>query len=240
MKRNGKKTYAVAHPSNDPPRIQSTGDGSPTLFSPLYEATYHSVHGALTESEHVFIRNGLKFWLSHNEHVPIVHVLEMGLGTGLNALLTCLHMGDSNRMVQYEAWEKHPLPHSVWQALDFPVQDKGQFNQWLKVLHKAEMDIPVTIGPWFVLVKKNNDLLKEKPVGPFDVIYYDAFGPETQPEVWTTETLAAVCQTLASGGVFVTYCAKGDVRRSLISLGLDVQRLPGPPGKREMLRAIKL
>lgn len=228
-----------AKPWDDRPVIRTTGDGSPTLFSPHFNTTYHSIHGAVKESEHVFLLQGLQFWLSRHRQASELRIFEMGLGTGLNAMLSCHHTADNGVSVHYQAWEKYPLPRSVWQAITFPTPMKELFDPWMTSLHEASWDTPIFLSPSFALTKRYADLLTDRPAGPFDVVYYDAFGPETQPELWTTEVLGYICDQLDSGGVFVTYCAKGDVRRSLCSLGLEVHRLPGPPGKREMLRAIK-
>lgn len=229
----------TAEPWDDLPEIRTTGDGSPTLFLPFFDATYHSVHGAVKESEHVFLHHGLHFWLSQHTHTKNLRIFEMGLGTGLNAVLTCRDTAKEQVSVHYQAWELYPLPRSIWCALTFPTPKDEQFRDWFTSLHEATWNVPIELSSWFTITKRNADLISQVPSGPIDVIYYDAFGPETQPGLWTTEILASVCQEMATGGVFVTYCAKGEVRRSLCSLGLEVHRLPGPPGKREMLRAIK-
>lgn len=225
------------HYKEDQPLIRRTGDGSPTLISPRYGTTYHSIHGARTESDHVFIAHGLRHWSENHPFENEIRVFEMGFGSGLNALLTCQHSASSGLSIQYRAYETIPLAESVWRSLASELQLSDKEKQWFERMHAGPWNAPCDISSSFCLEKSLADLLLDPPSGRFDLIYYDAFGPETQPELWTLACLDSIIRLLQPEGIFTTYCAKGEVRRSLIALGLQVERLPGPPGKREMLRA---
>lgn len=220
------------------PLIQITGDGSPTLYSPFFQASYHSRHGAIQESLHVFIEAGLLYILAQHPPDMPIHVLEMGLGTGLNAFLTRMQTRGRCPVV-YTAFETHPLPPELGASLPYPTSFGTEETTFWADMHYADWDKPIPIRTDFTLIKRNTDITTALLPQGQHLIYYDAFGPETQPELWTTSALEHVCQTLLPGGALVTYCAKGEVRRSLTGLGLQVERLPGPPGKREMLRAIR-
>jgi tRNA U34 5-methylaminomethyl-2-thiouridine-forming methyltransferase MnmC len=218
------------------PEIRITGDGSPTLFSPRYQATYHSLHGALRESQHVFIHAGLHHRLQY-PFTPPVRIFEMGFGTGINAFLSWCEAENWGLSLEYTALERHPLPEAIWQALPRGEGLQDEAPVVFDHLHAAPWGVNSSLSPHFRIQKLEACLETASLQGPYDVIFYDAFGPGTQPALWTTEILLKVCNELEVGGVFVTYCAKGEVRRTLQHLGLVVERLPGPPGKREMLRA---
>lgn len=220
------------------PEIRQTGDGSPTLFSPAFQATYHSVHGAIRESQHVFIDAGLRY-VSGREPFRAVKVLEMGLGTGLNAWLSALYALDHGVSVDYTAVERYPIPGSMASELDYSGLFRPEMNELFTAIHRAEWEVPVHLTGNFTLTKRSLDIEALCVQAAFDLIYYDAFGPETQPELWTATALGRMADALMPGGSLVTYCAKGEVRRIMQRQGLRVDRLPGPPGKREMLRAVK-
>jgi tRNA U34 5-methylaminomethyl-2-thiouridine-forming methyltransferase MnmC len=219
--------------------IITTADGSHSLLNTSLQETYHSVHGAIQESKHVFIRRGLEYFLTGNPTKRDVRILEIGFGTGLNALLTALYAGQTQIQVHYQSWEAFPLPEDIYGKLNYSAAlDSGSlFLQ----LHEAAWNSEVTLTDTFTLEKKIGDVMTDdmKSGSPFDIIFYDAFAPSKQPELWTPDVLKKVTDTLAPGGVWVTYCAKGQLRRDLKSLALRVESLPGPPGKREMLRATK-
>lgn len=207
--------------------IQQTADGSATLFVPDMDEHYHSVKGARTESQHIFIEMGLRA-----SHVPKPHVLEMGFGTGLNAWLTLLAAEADRREVHYTTLERYPLSPEEADALHYA--DSPLFRQ----LHTAPWETDVRLTPWFTLRKLKTDVLSYHPTEMFDVVYWDAFAPEKQPEMWGEPLLQTICHSMNPGGLLTTYCAKGCVRRRLQSIGFCVERLPGPPGgKREMIRA---
>ncbi|PWH85508.1 tRNA (5-methylaminomethyl-2-thiouridine)(34)-methyltransferase MnmD [Brumimicrobium oceani] len=217
-------------------QIITTKDGSKTLYLPdLYEH-YHSNHGALQEAMHVFIKSG---WDEiEKDHV---NILEVGFGSGLNAIITVNASLKDNKKVYYAGLEAFPVTQEEVDLLGYAeLEDiepvKTEFNK----MHATKWDVPEEINELFTLEKiqqKMEDFVPKKE--SFDLIYFDAFGPRAQPFMWTDEVLSKMYDALSTNGIFVTYCAKGDVRRSLIALGFEVEKIPGPPGKREMLRARK-
>lgn len=168
-----------------------------------------------------------------------ISIFEMGLGTGLNVLLSLEYISQrKNLSINYISIELHPLAESCWTLLDYNAAGDPKY---FEAIHKAPWHIVNRISPNFTLEKKLLNITEYTPsIEQVDLIYYDAFGPGIQPALWTTATLQKMVDMLVPGGVFVTYCAKGEVRRILSGLGLKMERLPGPPGKREMLRGIKI
>lgn len=219
-----------------PLEVITTGDGSHSLLNAALQETYHSRHGAVRESTHVFIDHGLR--VAELIHPEPLRILEIGFGTGLNALLTLLEAGRRSLKITYESWEKFPLPAEVVEQLNYGaiVSDTESF----RLLHESPWDTLVAIHPCFELYKRAKDILTEPLEGNFDLVYYDAFAPSKQPEMWTLDVLRKVTSSLSPGGLWVTYCAKGQVKRDLAALGLTVETLPGPPGKKEMTRATRL
>lgn len=217
--------------------IELTADGSHTLFVHALNEHYHSTNGALKESEHVFIDAGLRYCKKSN-----LKVLEIGFGTGLNAFLTLLDILQSERKVSYLAIEANPLPYHIVERLNYPKMigdiDSGLFHK----LHMAKWGIDVGIRPEFSLTKIKADLTQFdfNAVENVDLVYFDAFAPDKQPDMWKQYLFDNLFSRMNDNGVLVTYCAKGEVRRSMQRAGFTVYRLPGPPGKREMLRAVKL
>lgn len=214
-----------------------TQDGSHTVVAERYGVSYHSKYGAIRESMHVFIEAGLRPYLYAGGQVA---VLEAGLGTGLNVFLTYLAAKSVQAAIYYEALEAFPLEPEFAAQLNYPSvlgvpEDVGVFS----AIHREAWDHPVFLGPKFQFRKIKGKFEAYRGVGPFDVIYYDAFSPGAQPEVWKSEVLAYFYASLRPGGTMVTYCAKGEVKRTLKALGFEIEALPGPPGKREMVRAIK-
>jgi tRNA U34 5-methylaminomethyl-2-thiouridine-forming methyltransferase MnmC len=216
------------------PRLIITKDGSHSLLNEQLNETYHSVHGALQESRYVFIEQGLKFWL--NEHSSTASIFEVGFGTGLNALLTMEYVKSMNVQVSYTTIEAFPLSVEVWGQLNY-AEAIGLPNEF-QSLHNCEWNLIHQLITGFEFLKKKTtlQLLDIKP-GQYDIIFYDAFAPSKQPEMWAIDLLAKVISGLLPGGIFVTYCAKGQLKRDLRQLGLTVETLPGPPGKKEMVRA---
>ncbi len=212
-----------------------TEDGSHSLFHSGLNETYHSIHGAIQESKHVFIQAGLEHWLKNNKKRNL-RIFEVGFGTGLNAFLTCLYPSHEIK-IYYESWEASPIDIEVSRQLNYP--DVLGSPELFSDLHKAFWDQAVVISKAFTLHKHKGDIIHDRlsESSLFDLIYYDAFGPSKQPEMWTKEVLSKVVDLLDEGGCFVTYCAKGQVKRDLKSLGLKVETLPGPPGKLQMIRA---
>jgi len=214
--------------------IVTTSDGSHTIYIPELDEHYHSVHGAIQESEHVFLKNGYDF--CKNE--PL-NILEIGFGTGLNALLTALRAISGNRKVNYMAIEKYPVENKIVKVLNYPLFTGLKGKEIFNEIHSCEWGKNIDICNNFCINKIHGDLLTERLSGYFNMVYFDAFGPDKQPEMWTKNILMKISQVTAENGIFVTYSAKGEVRRNLAACGFRVFRLPGPPGKREMLRAIK-
>ncbi len=213
--------------------IQLTEDGSHTLFIPEMNEHYHSVNGAVTESIHVYIQAGFNQCTKKE-----VRVLELGFGTGLNALLTCLEAEQKGCMVHYTALEKFPLDDETIQYLNYgAIHIKA--SSIYPTLHTCPWGNPEKITPHFSLTKINIDFADYEYTGPFDVVYYDAFAPDKQSEVWTPELFRKIYASMNPGGILTTYCAKGSVRRMMQNAGFKPERIPGPPGKREMLRANK-
>ena len=235
--------------------IERTEDGSATLFVPELNEHYHSVKGARTESQHIFIDMGLKASAAIRPRI-----LEIGFGTGLNALLTLESAGQEKRAVHYTGIELYPLS---WEEVDvLNYSDHPLFKE----LHTAPWDTDVNITPYFTLHKIQGDVNKvisgerlgisdKSPINHsslianplsltpnpyFDLVYFDAFAPEKQPEMWSEELFRNIYASMNANGILTTYCAKGVIRRLLQAVGFTVERLPGPPGgKREILRATK-
>lgn len=216
--------------------IRQTKDGSTTLFVPELNEHYHSINGALQESLHVFIRAGLQQALQRQFRVRL---LEVGFGTGLNALLSLQHVWGQAEAVQYDTLEKYPLSWELIQAMHF---EKFILNpellDYLPQLHQAPWQQAVNVLPNFTLQKLQADLQTQVlPDQYYHLIYFDAFAPEKQPELWTDGIFAKLYEALLPGGILVSYCAKGSFKRSLKAAGFHLEALPGPAGKREMTRA---
>lgn len=215
-----------------------TGDGSTSLLNTTLNETYHSRHGALRESVHVFIDHGLTYFL--NQHNPSeVRILEVGFGTGLNTLLTLQHAFLTTTKIHYTTIEAYPLGEDIWSQLNY-TEGSDEHQKNFKRIHESAWDSDQPITSNFTLIKRKTRIQDvEIPLNHFNLVYFDAFAPSKQPELWSLDVLMKVTDTLMSGGVFVTYCAKGQLKRDLRSLGLIVETLMGPPGKKEMTRAIK-
>ncbi|MBX2961620.1 MAG: tRNA (5-methylaminomethyl-2-thiouridine)(34)-methyltransferase MnmD [Cyclobacteriaceae bacterium] len=213
-----------------------TKDGSHTLKNVSLNETYHSIHGAMQESRHVFINQGLEFVLGMT--LQEISILEVGFGTGLNAWLTAKHIQGISTPVKYISLESFPLEESTWLKLNYASDDLER--ELFASIHKAKWNETVTLQPGFELTKLHTTL-QEANLQPstFNLVYFDAFAPEKQPEMWLPAVLEKVVVAMKPGAVLVTYCAKGQVKRDLKSLGLTVESPPGPPGKREMIRAFK-
>ncbi|HEX5171651.1 MAG TPA: tRNA (5-methylaminomethyl-2-thiouridine)(34)-methyltransferase MnmD [Cyclobacteriaceae bacterium] len=215
-----------------------TSDGSNSIFNSLLNETYHSRHGAIQESLHVFIRSGLEHFIRERGKEEI-RILEVGLGTGLNALLTLKHVVNTKQQIYYFALEPYPLDSEILKQLNYS-GDSGDVQMYFNKLYEAAWEVDQEIALTFKLHKTKTFLQKaELPKNRFDVIYFDAFAPNKQPEMWEMEVLRKVTEAMTPGAVLVTYCARGQFKRDLQSLNLKVETLPGPPGKKEMVRASK-
>ncbi|WP_242921281.1 tRNA (5-methylaminomethyl-2-thiouridine)(34)-methyltransferase MnmD [Pontibacter liquoris] len=218
--------------------IRQTKDGSNTLYVPELNEHYHSVHGALQESQHVFIKHGLEHVLATKKDIK---VLEVGFGTGLNAILTYPFALAQKAFIQYDSIEKFPLQNDVVAELGYnqAILNPELYEAFLQ-MHHAPWNEPTSLIPYFTL-QKIHETLEEfiAPASYYDIVYFDAFAPEKQPELWADAMFAKLYKAIRPGGVLVTYCAKGSFKRSLKAAGFTVEALPGPPGKREMTRGVK-
>jgi len=209
--------------------ITQSADGSTTLWVPGLDEHYHSIHGALTESQHVFIEAGLKAIGTSN-----VRILEVGLGTALNARLTLDQAQQDGRSIAYDALEKFPLTKKEIEAVGS--QGMSKEAPFLTATPGAVTQITEKFT-FRLLVEDVKTFNGEQ--GSYDLIYFDAFAPSAQPDLWTDAVFENMYGLLKPGGALVTYCAKGVVKRSMKAAGFEVEALPGPPRKREMTRAWK-
>ena len=217
-------------------KIITTSDGSKSLYLPQWDETYHSRHGAIREAFHVFIRHGLDRFEDGAE----LGILEIGFGTGLNALITLIEAGRRNLKIRYRGLEAYPVTEEILGELDYPASlDREDLTPLFRRLHESPWEEELEITAGFRLVKQKVLFSEYSAKGEFDLVYFDAFGPRVQPDLWTIEIFNSMHQALRPGGTLVTYSAKGSVRRAMQEVGFLVERLPGPPGKREMLRATK-
>ncbi len=215
--------------------LQLTSDGSHTLYMPDMDEHYHSVNGAIQESEHVFIEAGL-----HRLSKKEIRVLEIGFGTGLNAFLTLLDSMQTDVNITYYSMELYPLDTALVQNLNYgKVLCAGEEDLFM-ALHEAPWNQSASITPNFTLHKMKGDCNQAELPEEIDLVYFDAFAPDKQPEMWNQELFNKLYFRMNAGGILTTYCAKGAVRRTMKESGFSVERIPGPPGKREMLRATKL
>jgi tRNA U34 5-methylaminomethyl-2-thiouridine-forming methyltransferase MnmC len=214
--------------------LVETGDGSHSLFVPALNERYHSSHGALQESRHVFIEAGLR---ARSLDLQSVHILEIGLGTGLNALLTAQFASEQGLQIHYTAIEAYPLLPKELEGLNYVQLIGGNAGALWSGIHGATWEAWARVMDEFQLRKCKGLIEEIEAEAAFDLIYFDAFAPEKQPELWTEEIFGRMLRSLRPGGMLVTYCAKGAVRRAMLAAGFQVERLQGPPGKREMLRA---
>jgi tRNA U34 5-methylaminomethyl-2-thiouridine-forming methyltransferase MnmC len=215
----------------------TTSDGSPTLLNTSLNETYHSRHGALQESKHVFIHHGLDF-VSKSLGNAAINILEVGFGTGLNALLTLQQSITDNLIIHYTSLEAFPVEESIWTKLNYA--ESAEAKEQFEKLHCAKWNESESISFNFTLRKLHTTLQQVAlELNYYDLIYFDAFAPNKQPEMWDLPILQKITEAMKPEGVFVTYCAKGQLKRDLKSAGLAVETLHGPPGKREMVRAKK-
>lgn len=219
-------------------KIIATADGSHTLLNESINETYHSVHGAIQESMHVFIKHGAEH-AYHESKKPHLSIFEIGFGTGLNALLTAKFAQEHSLRVHYTSIEAYPLDERWWSQLNYPslLNMSTEYN----ALHRASWNGWQEVCPYFSIRKlhtKLSDLDLDSEA--FDLIYFDAFAPSRQPEMWSLDNVEKIVKLLGKRGVLVTYCAKGQLKRDFLSLGFQVETLPGPPGKKEMVRVKNL
>ena len=225
--------------------LLKTGDGSYTLHIPEWDEQYHSKHGAVAEALHVFIKEGLYYWsnkFSSNE----ISILEIGFGTGLNAFLTLIETQKNNVKVNYTGVEAYPLDISEIETLNYPSLLNASEEDFLK-LHNTPWEIEPDGLQKQTVISENFSLTKQKKMfseitaeNSYNLIYFDAFGIRVQPELWTEAIFKIMFNALKPNGILVTYAASGNARRAMQAVGFAIERLPGPPGKREMLRGVKV
>jgi len=216
--------------------LLKTSDGSHTLFVPELNETFHSTFGAVQESMHVFIKSGF-------EHVAegktSLNILEMGFGTGLNALLVWLNR--KNLPIHFTTFEAFPLHDNILRALNYTsLPGFENTNDFFDKLHETPWNLKAVIAPGFEIEKCNQSFeTAQLPENHFDLVFFDAFAPDVQPELWTLEIFQKVFSSCRKGAILVTYSSKGEVKRNLLGAGFEVEKLPGPPGKRHILRGKK-
>lgn len=224
------------------PELQATEDGSLTLYTPRFGEHYHSTHGAVQESRHIYTGLALEGRLAtwHQDKERPLRLFEVGLGTGLNALLTALIANKEQIPIHYTSIEKYPLAEEVFHHLSYEdIVGEGS-DELLRRLHESPWGEDVSITSFFTLHKVLGDLTDYTFPQALDVVYYDAFSPEAQPELWEERLFLSLYNAMNCQATLATYCAKGVVRRALQHAGFSVERLSGPPGKREVLRAVKV
>jgi tRNA U34 5-methylaminomethyl-2-thiouridine-forming methyltransferase MnmC len=215
--------------------IITTSDGSKTIYLPHLDETYHSSHGAVQEAQHVFIKYGLQA-VEQNEYA----VFEMGFGTGLNALLTFIEAETTGKIIHYAGIEAYPVDVDIAMQMDYYTLVGNEHQPKFEELHTVEWNKNHRLAPNFSFEKIHAKIEEHVPKNEqFDVVFYDAFGPRAQEDMWTPAILQKMYDLLKPDGFLVTYCAKGQVKRDLKALGFEIEPLPGPPGKREMTRAWK-
>jgi len=215
--------------------IIKTLDGSTTIHLQDWDECYHSKHGAIQEAKHVFIKNGLSLF-----EEKLVSILEIGFGTGLNAFITFLESNQKNQKIDYVGVEAYPVEASEVLEMNYVSElDALEFENIFEEMHKCEWDKKNEICNTFSLTKRKQFFHEIDDFETFDLIYFDAFGYRVQPELWSTEIFRKMYNSLKPNGVLVTYAARGVVKRSMIEVGFTVEKLAGPPGKREMFRAFK-
>ena len=215
--------------------IIQTLDGSTTIHLKEWDECYHSKHGAIQESQHVFIKNGLSLFPNQS-----VSILEIGFGTGLNAFITLLESQKLHQSIHYVGVEAYPVKADEVLAMNYVTELNAISDEALfKKMHESNWDEKVVLHPEFELIKRKQFFDEIDAVEEFDLIYFDAFGYRVQPELWSTAIFHKMFTALRPGGKLVTYAARGVVKRSMIEVGFTVEKLPGPPGKREMFRASK-
>jgi tRNA U34 5-methylaminomethyl-2-thiouridine-forming methyltransferase MnmC len=216
-------------------KLVETKNGDFTLYVPALDEHYHSTNGAIEEALHVYIVHGIK----NNCKKPECNILEIGFGTGLNAYLSAIYANENNQKINYFSLDKYPLEKTVYEQLNYARFFHNEDDVW-SLITESEWNKDITVSKNFSLYKATLDLLQwTPPLNTYDIIFFDAFGPDKQPEMWSAEIMKNMANALVSGGVWCSYTSKGTVKQALRVAGLTVKRLPGPQGKRHILNAIK-
>jgi tRNA U34 5-methylaminomethyl-2-thiouridine-forming methyltransferase MnmC len=218
-------------------QLYITNDNSHTIYVPGLDEYYHSKFGAIKESKHVFINAGLKYLGRQN-----LKVFEIGFGTGLNMLLTIIEAERTGIITEYYTIDNYPLDISIINKLNYPdiLKLKEEERNLFYRIHNEKWDANIKLTGNFRFIKIKNDITGYQIPFIYDLVYFDAFAPDKQPEMWSKDIFQKVYRNLNRNGILITYCAKGIVKRTLQSAGFQVEGIPGPPGKREMIRACKL
>lgn len=212
-----------------------TSDGSTTIHLPEWNEQYHSKHGAIQEAKHVFIKSGLDE-VKKDE----ISILEIGFGTGLNAFITFIESQNTSKNINYTGVEAYPVALEEVEKLNYVVElGAKSFQKEFELMHNSSWGKMNQISDSFCLLKLEKKFEEIVAENEFDLIYFDAFGARVQPDLWTETIFEIMFKAIKKDGILVTYSAKGSVRRAMQAVGFTVERLPGPPGKREMLRATK-
>ena len=212
-----------------------TEDGSHSIYVPSMDVRFHSKYGAIQESMHMFIDAGLRIFMQRQTHIRI---FEMGFGTGLNALLSVLSAEKEKNRIEYVAIDAFPLEKNIQEEINYcGLLNRPDMQPVFKKMHDAAWENEVDITPYFTLKKIKADFIRYATTDRFDIIYYDAFDPGSQPALWRLSIFKKVFEMLVPGGCLLTYCSKGSVRRTMQEAGFVVEKLPGPKGKREIVRA---
>ena len=215
-----------------------TEDGSHSIQIPELNVSYHSKHGAIQESQHIYIETGLKHL---SESQKKISVLEIGFGTGLNALLTLIEAEKNVLQILYDVVELHPLDSAFIASLNYlSLLQSPQLLKEFSFMHASEWNTTVKISEHFSLKKIRGDIRNVELTGSYDLVYYDAFDPSAQPDLWAADVFKRIHAVMDNRGILVTFCSKGEARRAMEDAGFSVFKLPGPKGKREIVRAIKI
>lgn len=217
-------------------KIIQTADGSSSLLVEDWGETYHSRHGAIQEAQHVFIQNGLSLFQEQS-----VAVLEIGFGTGLNAFITFLEAEKRQLKIDYVGVEAYPILKEEAEQLNYVTQlDANQYDAQFELMHASEWGINTAISEYFTLTKRQQYFNEIDDKNRFELIYFDAFGFQYQPELWSVEIFRKMFEALKPNGILVTYACRGPIKRAMQEAGFSTRKLAGPPGKREMLKAEKI
>lgn len=232
--------YTKNNPENEKYwQLITTSDGSQTLYNAAINESYHSRFGAVQESKHVFINAGLQHCIEQNTNK--INILEVGFGTGLNALLTLKFAVENNILVEYTAIEAFPLPAAIITQLQYPELTGITYKNYFLQMHQSQSGKMIQLHKNFSFYLFNQTLEScALQQNHYNLIYFDAFSPEVQPELWSAEMFEKMQHCLIKSGILVSYCCKGIVKNNLRAAGFKIKRLPGAPGKREMLRAEKI
>lgn len=220
--------------------IITTSDGSTTIHIPEWNEQYHSKHGAVQEAYHVFIESGLFHFITQFNKTPI-QILEIGFGTGLNALITFMEAEKNNLSIDYTGIEAYPVSEEELGQLNYSVLfENEKAGTYFKALHQASWETTHQLTDFFNFEKQKKFFQQIVAKEAFDLIYFDAFGSRVQPELWEEPIFQKMYNALKIDGILTTYSAKGSAKRAMLRVGFEVEKIPGPPGKREMLRARKV